>query len=363
MTSGSRRRRSPCRARASSSPTPDTTASSSSPATRRPSYAGSARVSAVWSTAALRRSTSPTACACCPTRWPPRSGTTSWSPTRSTTPCAASGSPTDTSGRCGQRETAHAGGRVRCALQPLGRDLVARPGLGRDGGRAPALDLRPAHRCRRGGRRYGQRGVARRPAARSVVRSALRPRGRRDRLWIADSETSACADVEATGRAHRRRHRACSTSATGTAPPKALLQHPLGVTALPDGSVAVSDTYNGALRRYDPVTVEVTTLATGLGEPTARCSSATTSSSWSRPRTGSPGCRCPRWRYAPRPRAPHPAARTEVAGGDARARRGLQPPPGQKLDARFGPPRSCWSPPTPPELLRDGRGPRHRPVP
>ena len=36
------------------------------------------------------------------------------------------------------------------------------------------------------------------------------------------------------------------------------------MTALPDGSVAVSDTYNDALRRYDPATGEVTTLATGL---------------------------------------------------------------------------------------------------
>ena len=32
----------------------------------------------------------------------------------------------------------------------------------------------------------------------------------------------------------------------------ALLQHPLGVTALPDGSVAVLDTYNDAVRRFDP---------------------------------------------------------------------------------------------------------------
>ena len=36
---------------------------------------------------------------------------------------------------------------------------------------------------------------------------------------------------------------------------------------LPDGSVAVSDTYNGAVRRYDPATGEVTTLATELAEP------------------------------------------------------------------------------------------------
>ena len=39
------------------------------------------------------------------------------------------------------------------------------------------------------------------------------------------------------------------------------------MTVLPDGSVAVSDTYNGAIRRFDPVTGEVGTLATGLREP------------------------------------------------------------------------------------------------
>ena len=56
----------------------------------------------------------------------------------------------------------------------------------------------------------------------------------------------------------------------------AALQHPLGVTALPDGSVAISDTYNGAVRRYDPATDEVTTLIAGrpptvsVGPPGAR---------------------------------------------------------------------------------------------
>ena len=48
---------------------------------------------------------------------------------------------------------------------------------------------------------------------------------------------------------------------------QALLQHPLGVCALADGSVLVADTYNGAVRRYDPATDEVTTVATDLAEP------------------------------------------------------------------------------------------------
>ena len=79
----------------------------------------------------------------------------------------------------------------------------------------------------------------------------------------------------------RRRHggsgQACVGTAVGTGlfdfghvdgpADQALLQHPLGVTVLPDGSVAVSDTYNGAVRRYDPATGQVTTLITGLAEP------------------------------------------------------------------------------------------------
>ncbi|WP_285624265.1 thioredoxin-like domain-containing protein [Kineosporia sp. NBRC 101677] len=49
----------------------------------------------------------------------------------------------------------------------------------------------------------------------------------------------------------------------------ARLQHPLGVQALPDGKIAVADTFNGSVRAYDPITDQVTTLLTGLGEPSA----------------------------------------------------------------------------------------------
>src|SRR5699024_8220991 len=48
---------------------------------------------------------------------------------------------------------------------------------------------------------------------------------------------------------------------------EARLQHPLGVRSLPDGSIAIADTYNGAIRRFDPNSDEVTTLARGLREP------------------------------------------------------------------------------------------------
>jgi thiol-disulfide isomerase/thioredoxin len=45
------------------------------------------------------------------------------------------------------------------------------------------------------------------------------------------------------------------------------LQHPLGVTALPDGRIAIADTYNGAIRLLDEESGEVGTVATDLKEP------------------------------------------------------------------------------------------------
>ena len=91
-------------------------------------------------------------------------------------------------------------------------------------------------------------------------------------LWVADSETSAVRELRRSpGGA------GLLTTAVGQGlfdfghrdgpADEALLQHPLGVAVLPDGSVAVADTYNGAVRRYDPATRTVGTLAEGLAEP------------------------------------------------------------------------------------------------
>ena len=91
-------------------------------------------------------------------------------------------------------------------------------------------------------------------------------------IWVADSETSALRklviDDDGT---------VTVESAVGKGlfdfgfrdgeASEARLQHPLGVTVLPDGSVAFADTYNGAVRRYDPAAKTVSTLARGLSEP------------------------------------------------------------------------------------------------
>ena len=77
------------------------------------------------------------------------------------------------------------------------------------------------------------------------------------RVWVADSETSALRaitqadDGTLTVETHVGTGLFDFGHRDGPAE-QALLQHPLGVTELPDGSVAISDTYNGAIRRYDP---------------------------------------------------------------------------------------------------------------
>jgi thiol-disulfide isomerase/thioredoxin len=179
-----------------------------------------------------------------------------------------------------------------------------------------------------------------------------------DRLWLADSETSALRWVDLDGAVH---------TAVGTglfdfghrdgAADEALFQHPLGVTALPDGSVAVSDTYNHALRRYDPATGEVTTLATDLREPSdavlvgedivvvesARHRLTRLKLPEEAVKVASVAHRTQR-------------AATEVAPGELRLDVIFQAPAGQKLDTRYGPSTRLLVSSTPPELLLSGDG-------
>lgn len=182
-----------------------------------------------------------------------------------------------------------------------------------------------------------------------------------DRLWIADSETSALRYVHATDTGY------AITSAVGTGlfdfghrdgdAAEALLQHPLGVTALPDGSVAVCDTYNHALRRYDPATGQVSTLATDLREPSDAVL------------VGEDIVVVESARHRlTRLRLPEEAVRvdavahrtqraaTEVASGTLRLDVVFRAPSGQKLDTRYGPSTRLLVSSTPPELLAAGEG-------
>ncbi|MET7908070.1 thioredoxin-like domain-containing protein [Streptomyces avermitilis] len=179
-----------------------------------------------------------------------------------------------------------------------------------------------------------------------------------DRLWLADSETSALRWVDLDGAVH---------TAVGTglfdfghrdgAAEQALFQHPLGVTALPDGSVAVSDTYNHALRRYDPATGEVTTLATDLREPSDAVLVGDNIVVVESARHRLTRLRLPEEavRVASVAHRTQRAA-TEVAPGRLQLDVIFQAPAGQKLDIRYGPSTRLLVSSTPPELLVNGEG-------
>ncbi|MEE1939446.1 NHL domain-containing thioredoxin family protein [Streptomyces sp. TRM 70361] len=189
-----------------------------------------------------------------------------------------------------------------------------------------------------------------------------------ERLWVADSETSALRWVERDGGGDEGDGDGFTVrTAVGTGlfdfghrdgpAAQALLQHPLGVTVLPDGSVAVCDTYNHALRRYDPATGEVATLATDLREPSGAVLAGddilvveSARHRLTRLRLPEEAVRVEAVAHRTRREA------TEVAPGRLRLDVVFQAPPGQKLDVRYGPATRLLVSATPPELLADGAG-------
>ncbi|WP_277207600.1 NHL domain-containing thioredoxin family protein [Isoptericola croceus] len=189
-------------------------------------------------------------------------------------------------------------------------------------------------------------------------------------MWLADAETSALRRTAPDGAAGIRVSTAVGQGLfdfghrDGSAD-QALLQHPLGVATLPDGSVVVADTYNGALRRYDPVTREVTTLATGLAEPSDVVVQAdddggtvhllvVESAAHRLTRIALPADLAGEVLDG----GAHRVARTatDIAPGALRLDVPFTPAPGQKLDDRFGPSTELRVSATPPGLLLDGAG-------
>ncbi len=186
------------------------------------------------------------------------------------------------------------------------------------------------------------------------------------RLWVADSETSALRSLDVTDEGF------VVTTHVGQglfdfghrdgAAAQALLQHPLGVTVLPDGSVAVSDTYNGAIRRFDLALGEVTTLATGLREPSdavveldgsgsARLV-VVESAAHALVRIPLPDKATRVDGFARQTQRP----RTDLAAGEVQLEVTFTPPTGQKLDFRWGDPTRLVVSATPESLLRSGAG-------
>lgn len=144
------------------------------------------------------------------------------------------------------------------------------------------------------------------------------------------------------------------------------MQHPLGVADLPDGSVAIADTYNGAVRRFDPATGQMTTLAKGLAEP----SDVLLDTAAADGGAGEPVLIVVESNKHQLVRIPIPRSaqrvdegasqtqrpRTDVAPGAFDLAVRFSAPTGQKLDDRWGDPTQLKISATPPELLTGGGG-------
>ncbi|HEU5043130.1 MAG TPA: NHL domain-containing thioredoxin family protein [Nocardioidaceae bacterium] len=177
-----------------------------------------------------------------------------------------------------------------------------------------------------------------------------------DTLWLADSETSSLRRVQ-DGAVHTAVGRGLFDFGfrDGTTE-VALLQHPLGVTVLPDATIAVCDTYNGAVRRFDPSPGTLSTLAIGLAEPSGALLDGEHLLV-----VESAAHRLTRIPLAGGARAAgdaHTTQRpvTEVAPGELEIAVEFTPPAGQKVDERYGPTSQLFVTATPPALVTSGDG-------
>lgn len=144
---------------------------------------------------------------------------------------------------------------------------------------------------------------------------------------------------------------------------RARLQHPLGVTALPDGRIAIADTYNGAIRLLDEETGEVVTVATDLKEPSDAIVGPPVDGIGQLIVVESGAHRItwvPVAKAAERvidegaQRSERPT--TEVGPGPLTVRVLFTPPPGHKLDDSLGPSTQVTIATTPTSMLKVGGG-------
>ncbi|MEV7575358.1 NHL domain-containing thioredoxin family protein [Pseudarthrobacter sp. NPDC089323] len=188
-------------------------------------------------------------------------------------------------------------------------------------------------------------------------------------IWVADSETSALRKLVIDDAGSITVESAVGKGLfdfgfrDGSAA-EARLQHPLGVTVLPDGSVAIADTYNGAVRRYDPSAGTVSTLARGLLEPSDVIVDHTQSAG-SEPLLVVVEANQHQLVYVPIPKEAQQVdegasqthrPKSPVAPGPLELTVRFTAPTGQKLDDRWGDPTQLKISSTPPELLVSGGG-------
>ncbi|KRF12345.1 alkyl hydroperoxide reductase [Nocardioides sp. Soil797] len=183
--------------------------------------------------------------------------------------------------------------------------------------------------------------------------SALAPDG--ERLWLADSETSSLRWIEA-GEVHTAIGQGLFDFGFRDGPrDEARLQHPLGVAVLPDGSIGVCDTYNGALRRFDPESGVLSTISSGLAEPSGLLlrngTAYVVESTAHRIAQVDVDATAADTGFEASTQRP-----TTEVGARLELRVPFSPPPGQKVDDRFGPSSQLIVTATPAALIRNGDG-------
>lgn len=180
------------------------------------------------------------------------------------------------------------------------------------------------------------------------------------KIWIVDAETSAIRFAK-DGKISSLIGRGLFDFGHVDGPAdSALLQHPLGLIELPDGSLVIADTYNRALRKYSPSNNQVSTIARNLSEP----SDVELVETADGPKLAVVETAANRITLLPTEKeslVEGAALRTvrpalEVKAGEVLVDVSFSAPPGQKLDERYGPSSYLVVSSTPKELLLDGAG-------
>lgn len=190
----------------------------------------------------------------------------------------------------------------------------------------------------------------------AIVRSIVQP----GKIWVIDAETSALRVIDNQQIQTLVGHGLFDFGHVDGSAEQALLQHPLGLIELPDGQLLIADPYNMAVRRYSPATNMVSTLKRGLAEPSDLALVQTEMGA----RIAIVEAAANRVTIVPiedavlvagaAMRTSRPAL--QVSPGSAKLEIVFTPPPGQKLDERFGPSTHLIVSSTPRELLLEGAG-------
>ncbi len=186
----------------------------------------------------------------------------------------------------------------------------------------------------------------------AIVVSDLNP----DTAWVIDAETSALrklAGGKVTTAVGQGLFEFGHVDGLGS---EALLQHPLGITELPNGNLVIADAYNQALRVYNPETNKLSTLVRDLSEPSdvvfldgfLFIVEASSNRVTKLPIAESELVSGDRYKTV------RPAS--TLASGEIELEVVFVPPPGQKIDLRYGPATYLSVSSSPPELLLSGTG-------